>query len=107
MPRGGVGFSAQTPASSRSGTRTGTRNDTGPRTGTDPAASAPTSLGDLLPLDAAVPLGLLEKGAERGATVRLTAARTGLVRLSSLCLRDALTGAVYAPTCPYEVYVES
>lgn len=71
-------------------------------------AAAPTSLpGDLLPVDAAVPLGRLERGAEHGATVRLTAARAGLARLSSLCLRDALTGSVYVPACPYEVFVES
>ncbi|CAM9490665.1 unnamed protein product [Ectocarpus sp. 12 AP-2014] len=71
------------------------------------AAAAPTCLlGDLLPVDAAVPLGRLEMGAEHGATVRLTAARAGLARLSSLCLRDALTGSVYAPSCPYEVFVE-
>ncbi|CAM9498807.1 unnamed protein product [Ectocarpus sp. 4 AP-2014] len=71
------------------------------------AAAAPTCLlGDLLPVDAAVPLGRLETGAEHGATVRLTAARAGLARLSSLCLRDALTGSVYAPSCPYEVFVE-
>ncbi|CAM9406841.1 unnamed protein product [Ectocarpus sp. 13 AM-2016] len=71
------------------------------------AAAAPTCLlGDLLPVDAAVPLGRLERGAEHGATVRLTAARAGLARLSSLCLRDALTGSVYAPSYPYEVFVE-
>lgn len=58
-------------------------------------------------MDAAVPLGRLERGAEHGATVRLTAARAGLARLSSLCLRDALTGSVYVPACPYEVFVES
>lgn len=68
---------------------------------------AGTSLGDLLPVDTAVPLGLLERGAERGTTVRLAAARSGLARLSSLRLRDTLTGAVYAPAHPYEVFVEN
>ncbi|CAM9426867.1 unnamed protein product [Pylaiella littoralis] len=72
------------------------------------SAAAPTSLlGDLVPVDAAVPLGRLERGAEHGATVRLTAARAGLARLSTLCLRDSLTGSVYVPACPYEVFVES
>lgn len=68
---------------------------------------AGTFLGDLLPVDVAVPLGRLERGAERGTTVRLAAARSGLARLSSLRLRDTLTGAVYAPAHPYEVFVEN
>ncbi|CAM9220960.1 unnamed protein product [Ascophyllum nodosum] len=72
-----------------------------------PSQPARPSLGALLPLDAAVPLGRLERGAERGTTVRLTAARSGLARLSSLRVKDALTGAVYAPGNPYEVFVES
>lgn len=69
-------------------------------------ASAATSFGDLIPLDAAMPLGKLEHGAEGAATIKLTAARTGLARLSTLCLRDTVTGAVYAPAFAYEVFVE-
>lgn len=68
--------------------------------------SAVTSFGDVIPLDSAVPLGRLECGAEGAATVRLTSARSGLAQLSTLCLRDTITGAIYVPTHPYEVFVE-
>ncbi|CAM9546291.1 unnamed protein product, partial [Discosporangium mesarthrocarpum] len=69
--------------------------------------SLATNYADLVPLDSAVPLGRLGHGAESRAEVRLVATRTGLVRLGSLCLWDKLSGAVYVPSRPYEVFVDT